>query len=182
MSSLPLYRPRTRPVLRIRIRRIRMFLGLLDPDPIHQSEVGIVWNRIRILLSPCKYRKKPSFLLLCDFFLTFYLWKMMLMYGYLQKGISRKNPDPLVRGMDPWIQIRIRIHAKCHGPATLAHTLKLHHGPWTEYSTMDAWKIEDRHRKIGYSNQDITVPVSYKVTIELRPKKDKDEKTISSTS
>jgi hypothetical protein len=27
------------------------------------------------------------------------------------------NPDPLVRGMDP--RIRIRIHPKCHGSATL---------------------------------------------------------------
>jgi hypothetical protein len=55
---------------------------------------------------------------------------------YLQKVISRKtffnlvfccrleglrqkwqdlNPDPLVRGMDPWIQI----HTKCHGSTTL---------------------------------------------------------------
>jgi hypothetical protein len=28
------------------------------------------------------------------------------------------DPDPLVRGMDP--PIRIRIHTKCHGSATLA--------------------------------------------------------------
>jgi hypothetical protein len=32
---------------------------------------------------------------------------------YLQKGISSvANPDPLVRGMGPRIQIRIRIHTK----------------------------------------------------------------------
>jgi hypothetical protein len=30
---------------------------------------------------------------------------------YPQKVISKKNPDPFVRGMDP-IQIRIRIHIK----------------------------------------------------------------------
>ncbi len=56
------------------------------------------------------------FLLFCDFFKTFYLWKMMQIY--LQKLISKKNffcwclqghwrkqqdpdPDPLVRSMDP---------------------------------------------------------------------------------
>jgi hypothetical protein len=44
--------------------RIRMFLGLPDQDPL---EVGI-----RILLSSSKSRKKkPSFLLFCDFCMPF---------------------------------------------------------------------------------------------------------------
>jgi hypothetical protein len=38
---------------RIQIRRIRMFLGLLDPDPLVR---GTIW--IRILLSPIKNNKK----------------------------------------------------------------------------------------------------------------------------
>jgi hypothetical protein len=44
--------------LRIRIHRIHMFLALLNPDP------SII-------------KQKPWFLLFCDFFSTFYLWKVM---------------------------------------------------------------------------------------------------------
>ncbi len=98
------------PVLLIRIRRIRMFWGLLNPDP------SIIKQ---------KYWEKPWFLLFCDFFLTFYLWKMMSVY--LQKIISRitffklvfclrledqwrkqQDLDLLGRGMVP----RIRIHTR----------------------------------------------------------------------
>ncbi len=49
-------------VLRIRIHRIHMFLGLPDPDSLVR---GTVWIRIRILLlirillSSCKNSKKP---------------------------------------------------------------------------------------------------------------------------
>ncbi len=73
--------------------------------------------------------EKPWFLLFCDFFMTFYIWRMMLMC--LQKGISIKtyekkyfvavlnvndekskirNPSPLVE--DLRIRIRIRIRTK----------------------------------------------------------------------
>jgi hypothetical protein len=63
--------------IRIHIRRIRMFSDLLNPDP---DPLFRAWTRIqiRILPSPSKNSfKKPWFLLLCDFFLTFYLWKIM---------------------------------------------------------------------------------------------------------
>ncbi len=52
-------RPSLQPVLRIRIRRIRMFLGLLDPVRIRKSEVRV---RIRILLSSSKISKKTLIL------------------------------------------------------------------------------------------------------------------------
>jgi hypothetical protein len=53
-------KPVLRIQIRIRIRRIRMFLGLLDPDP------GVwIQIRLRILRSSCKTRKKS--LLFCDF-------------------------------------------------------------------------------------------------------------------
>jgi hypothetical protein len=64
--------------------------------------------------------------LFCDFFMTFYLWRSMLIR--LQKVISNKpreklffclhleahrrkdqDPDPLVRGMDPKIRIRTKM-------------------------------------------------------------------------
>ncbi len=44
------------PVLRIRIHRIHMFLGLPDPDPLEVVIRILLW--IRILLSSCKTRKK----------------------------------------------------------------------------------------------------------------------------
>ncbi len=47
----------------IRICRNRMFLGLLDPDPLERGTVKQNWI--------------PEFLQFCDFFMTFYLWKMM---------------------------------------------------------------------------------------------------------
>ena len=62
-------------VLRIRIHRIHMFLGLHDPDPDPLVR-GMDWIRLRIgiLLSSCKNSKKNLDLWL---FFTFYLWKMM---------------------------------------------------------------------------------------------------------
>ena len=53
-----------KPVLRIRIRihRIHMFLGLLDPDPLVRGMDP----------DPDPSVIKQSFLLFCDFFLTFY--------------------------------------------------------------------------------------------------------------
>ncbi len=51
----------------------RMFLGLLAPDPLVRGRI-----RIQILLSSSKKNlEKPWFLPFCDFFMTFYLWKMM---------------------------------------------------------------------------------------------------------
>jgi hypothetical protein len=49
------------------------------------------WIRIRILPSKSKAKneEKPWFLLLCDFLMTFYFWKMLL--TYLQKGIRLKT-------------------------------------------------------------------------------------------
>ncbi len=61
-------------VLRIRIRvriRIHMFLGLLDSDP---SVRGMDPDPDPSLTKQ-KKEEKPRFLLLCDFFLTFYLCK-----------------------------------------------------------------------------------------------------------
>ncbi len=79
------------PVLRIwvrfRIRRILMFLGLLDPDPDPQVR-GMDLDSDPSITKQKKW-EKPWSQLLCDFFLTFYLWKMMKMY--LQKVISRKT-------------------------------------------------------------------------------------------
>ncbi len=51
----------------------------------------------------------------CDFCMTFYVWKMMWMYLRKVKGKKLRKfffgwqlEDPLVRGMDPRIRIRIR--------------------------------------------------------------------------
>jgi hypothetical protein len=41
----------------------------------------------------------------------------ILMVNDENSRIRIQDPDPLVRGMDPLIQIRI--HPKCHGSATL---------------------------------------------------------------
>ncbi len=51
-------------LLWIRIRRIRMFLGLLGPDPDP-------------LVQGTNPDPDPLFLMICDFFMTFYLWKIM---------------------------------------------------------------------------------------------------------
>jgi hypothetical protein len=97
-------------VLRIRIRRIHLFLGHPDPDPE---------TRIRILLSPSKIVRKtliPTVLWLpCD---VFSLKKdvnvpsksnkqtnilLMMSWRWLTKIAG---PDPLVRGMDPRIRTK----------------------------------------------------------------------------
>jgi hypothetical protein len=56
-----------------------MFLGLEDPDP----------DPSILPASSTKSKKKPWFLLFCDFYMTFYLWRMMEMY--LQKVKSKKR-------------------------------------------------------------------------------------------
>ena len=66
-----------------------------------------------------------EFLLFCNFFITFYLWRMMYMYQCSESGsrpvgsvcfwasrIRKKNPDLLVRDRDQRIRIRIRIRTK----------------------------------------------------------------------
>ncbi len=61
-------------VLRIRLRiRIHMFLGLPDLDPLVR---GMDPDPDPCIIKHKKY-EKPWFLLFCDFFWTFYLWKMM---------------------------------------------------------------------------------------------------------
>jgi hypothetical protein len=61
-------------VLRIRIRRIRMFLSLLDPEPLVEYEVRIqIQIQLRILLYSSKNRKN----LISDFcFVTFIFEKL----------------------------------------------------------------------------------------------------------
>ncbi len=114
----------------------------VDPysDP-HGSALDLVcwnlvlWIRIRILLSSCKNSKKNldsyHFVTLFDFLslkndvnvpsksnTQKKLCKKLVFCWHLE-GLWRKlqDPDPLVRGMDP--RIRIRITPKCHGSATL---------------------------------------------------------------
>jgi hypothetical protein len=96
-------------------------LSLLDPDPDPLVRVWIqIW--LWILLSRSKNMKS---LLLCDLFLTFYLWKKIisnkqktLFFVASWRSMTKNNrirtpaSDPLVRGIDPRIQIRIRIHTK----------------------------------------------------------------------
>jgi hypothetical protein len=60
--------------------RIRMFLGFLDPDSdplVRGTDLDPSINKEKLIL------------LFCDFFMTFYLIKIM--YMYLQKEISRKR-------------------------------------------------------------------------------------------
>ncbi len=61
-----------RPVLRIRIRRIHMFLGLLDPDPdplVRGTDPDPFYHQEKI----ARKTLIPTF---CDFFLTFNLLKL----------------------------------------------------------------------------------------------------------
>jgi hypothetical protein len=60
-------------LLGIRIRKIPMFLGLPDQDPLIRG------TGPDPAPDPPIIKKKPSFLLFCDFFMTFYLCKMMQM-------------------------------------------------------------------------------------------------------
>jgi hypothetical protein len=104
--------------LRIRIRRIRMFLDLLEPDPD---------SHIRILLIKQKSQTNLDFYCFVTFFYALSLkndvnvpsksnkQKMfclkLVFFGVLKVNDEngRPDPDPLVRGMvDP----RIRIHTK----------------------------------------------------------------------
>ncbi len=55
--------------IRIRIHRIHVFLGLLDPDP-------------NPFIIKQKWWEKSWFLLFCDFFLTFYLWKITFLLAF----------------------------------------------------------------------------------------------------
>ncbi len=61
-------------VLYLPVFRIRMCLGLLDPDPFRKGKK--LW--------------KSWFLLFIYFLLTFYLWRIDIS-GYLQKAISKTN-------------------------------------------------------------------------------------------
>jgi hypothetical protein len=93
-------------VLRIRIRshwihRIHMFLGLPDPDPIVRG-MDPDPDPFIIMQNSKKNLDSYYFVTLFDFLSL----KNDVMY--LQKVTSRKNPHPLVRGMDP--RIRIQIH------------------------------------------------------------------------
>jgi hypothetical protein len=98
-------------VLRI---RIHMFLGLPDPDPsiIMQNSKKTLDSYYFVTLFdflslkndvnvPSKSDKQKK---LCK--QISYCWHLE---GQCRKSIS---PDPLVRGMDPRIRIRIRIHPK----------------------------------------------------------------------
>ncbi len=58
--------------IHIRIRRIRMFLGLLNPHPDPYCNL-FVRIQIRILLNKQKNEEKSWFLLLYGFFVTFFL-------------------------------------------------------------------------------------------------------------
>jgi hypothetical protein len=50
-----------------------------------------------------KWRKTTWFQLFCDFFATFYLWRMMQMY--LQKGISIKNFNIFCWRLEDWLSL-----------------------------------------------------------------------------
>jgi len=92
--------------IRIRIRRTCMFLGLLDPDP-EPLVTGMNPDPAPypILISSSKNsRKNLGSYWLLTFFLLFIFEKWRKMN--LNKVINRKNPDPLVRGMDPLIRIQ----------------------------------------------------------------------------
>ncbi len=91
-----------KPVLQIRIRRIRMFLGLLDPDPLVRGVPTVLWlffdflslkNNVNV---PSKSKNQAEFFKIIYFFV-----------GVLK--VSDENN-----------RIRIRIRTKCHGSATLA--------------------------------------------------------------
>ncbi len=102
--------------IRIQIRRIRMFLGLLGPDPdpsitIHQAEIlrkTLISTALRLLfdflslkndvLVPSKSNMQKNFLTKISFLLA--SWRS-------QDPSPHPDPEPLVRGMDPRIQIRI---------------------------------------------------------------------------
>ncbi len=113
------------PVLRIRIRihRIHVFLGLLDPDPFvrgmdpYPDPSSFSKKIVRKTLIPTVLWLLFDFLPLKNnvkvpsksnmqknFFYTSFL------LAFEGQRWKKKDPDPLVRGMDP--RIRIRIHTK----------------------------------------------------------------------
>ena len=106
-----------------------MVLGLPDPlpdplvistDPVPDKAV----IRLRILPSSSKKIKKifDFFLLLCDYFITFYVCPGSS-FGSVEfvcfLGIPDPHPDSLVRGTDPRIRIRVRNVPTCHGSTRL---------------------------------------------------------------
>ncbi len=103
--------PIKKPVLRIQIRtririhRIHMFLGLLDPEP-DPSCRGMDPDPDLDPLSPSKKSKKN--LIPTALWLLFNFLSLKMMYMYLQKVISKK----ILSGSTP----------KCHGSATLKKT------------------------------------------------------------
>jgi len=68
--------------IRIRIHRVHMFLGLLDPDP----DLLVEGMDPDPSIIKQKY-EKPLFLLFCDFFLTFYLSKSNMQKNFVFKII-----------------------------------------------------------------------------------------------
>ncbi len=95
-------------VLGIRIRRIRMFLGLQDPypDPLVTSTDPFRDSSIT--------NKKPWFLLFCNFFMTSFSLKNDVIVPVIRirmfLGLPDPHPDPLARSKDP--RVRIRVHTK----------------------------------------------------------------------
>jgi hypothetical protein len=104
-----------------------MFLGLLNPDPLLRGmdldpapDPSIVMQKKENLDSYClvtlldflslKSKKQKNF------FLNYFFVGIMKVNDEKSR-IRIPDPDPLVRGMDP--RIRIRIHTKCHGSAPL---------------------------------------------------------------
>jgi hypothetical protein len=105
-------------------------LSISVADPCQNPSVTSLWPRI-VPPTSKKNLDKSWFLLLCDFFLTFYLlmndvnvavFQIRILVRRIRMflGLPDPHPDPLVRG------IRIRGSAsasasvpKCHGSATL---------------------------------------------------------------
>ncbi len=101
--------------IRIRIRRIRVFLGLPDPHPDPLSQV-----RIRILPSSSKIVRSVLF---CNFFMTFYLWSLKndvngpvgpVFFWAFRFRIRIRQSELRIRGFGSI--------PKCHGSSTLLRT------------------------------------------------------------
>ncbi len=124
-------------VLRIRIRRIRSLLGLLDPDPdplVGGTDPG---HGVRSTYNQAKIVRKtliPTVLRLLYDFLSLKNDVHVASKSNKQKNLENPNPDPLVRGTDPPTRIRtimLRIRRprsvpKCYGSATSAHLSQLY--------------------------------------------------------
>ncbi len=109
---------------RIRVRRIRMFLNLMDLDPqFICTDPDLVPS-----INKQKKSRKTLILLLCDFLWLFSLkndvnepskrkkhWRLE---GHWRKEQDPKpDPDPLVKCTVPRIRMRIRFFS-CHGSGT----------------------------------------------------------------